>query len=370
MLLACGHAPVPALPVDGGTDGASAPDGGHARDAGIAADAGQRIDGGARDAGAINSDGGEGGVAPCPADLVCVDAFPFVQAGDTTWSARRALNAYNCAPRTNEGGPEVVYRVVVDRPGILGARVRDAEFTDIDLHILRELDAASCMGRDDAALSRFVEPGTYFVVADTWVDGAGVERLGSFEIEIHFRPVADIACAMRTEPLPRVQGDVLQMPATGAVVLEAHLVSTAEAFDGGWPTSARDGLERHYGFSEMATGYVMRRTQVWAPEGEGGSMWGQGSAAKPPLDHEGWYVNMYWRMRPARGTRMIIRQPSGPLAVVAAAGYETGPGSATAIGGATEEIHDYLGTTHRDTLTMGFAVDESLPVGPVRCAGP
>jgi hypothetical protein len=173
---------------------------------------------------------------------------------------------------------------------------------------------------------------------------------------------------MRSEPLPRVQGDVLQLPVTGPVVLEAHLVTPSEPFDGGWPSAARDGVERHYVLSEAESRYVMHRREDWAPYGEGGSMWGQGSSVKPPLADEAWYVNMYWRNRPAAGTRMIIQQPDGGLGVVAAAGYETGPGSATAIGGATEEIHDFLGTVHRSPLTMGFAVDQTLPFGPVRCA--
>jgi hypothetical protein len=298
---------------------------------------------------------------------VCVTGFPFHDERDTSMGAARVFHTYSCAPGMNEGGPEVVYRVSVPRPGILGARVRDGDFTDVDLHILRDLDPSTCLGRNDRALSRFVEAGTYYVVADTWVDGTGTERVGAYALDLTVTEIPSIPCAMRSEPLPRRTGDVLQLPATGPVVLEAHLVTTEEDFDGGWPTSATDGIPRHYTVSEARSGYVMARDQTWAPEGEGGSMWGQGSTAKPPLEHEAWYVNMYWQNRPARGTRMIIRQPDGGLGVVAAAGYETGPGSPTAIGGATEEIHDFLGTTHRSVLTMGFAVDPALPVGPVRC---
>ena len=52
---------------------------------------------------------------------------------------------------------------------------------------------------------------------------------------------------------------------------------------------------------------------------------------------------------------------------VAAAGYETGPGANTAIGGVSEEIHDYLGTDHRDALELGFAEDQTLAFGPIDC---
>ena len=64
---------------------------------------------------------------------------------------------------------------------------------------------------------------------------------------------------------------------------------------------------------------------------------------------------------------MIVTNPANGRAVVAAAGYETGPGSNTAIGGVSEEIHDYLGTEHRDALQLGFAVDQDLPLGPIDC---
>jgi hypothetical protein len=337
--------------------------------AGVDAGAGGR-DGGFGEDGGVVDDGGASNAdaGTCPTGLICVDSLPFHDDRDTSTSPLRNFSSYSCAPSTNESGPEYVYRVILTAPGILGARVADGSFADIDLHFLSALDAQACIARDDTALSRYLEPGTYYVVADTYVDASGVEHVGAYGLDITFTPVAEIACATKTDPLPRAQGDVLQMPATGPVVQEAHLVTPSEPFDGGWPSSATDGLDRHYTLSEATSHYLMNRHEVWAPFGEGGSMWGQGSSSKPPLSDEAWYVNMYWRTQPARATRMIIRQPDGGLAVVVAAGYETGPGSVTAIGGATEEIHNFLGTVHRSTLTMGFAVDQSLPFGPVRCA--
>jgi hypothetical protein len=365
-----GHADGAALdagPIDAAEGGVSdagvlaPPDGGWADGGSSEAFDGGPADGGAGDGGPMDAG------APCPSGLLCVDSFPFHDSRDTSLSPSRAFASYGCAPAINESGPEIVYRVTVPGPGILGARVQDDSFADIDLHLLRALDPGTCLARNDSAFSFVVEAGTYYLVADTWVDGTGVERVGRYSLSLALEPLPEIPCAMRSEPLPRVQGDVLQLPVTGPVVLEAHLVTPSEPFDGGWPSAARDGIERHYALSEAASRYVMRRREDWAPYGEGGSMWGQGSSIKPPLTHEAWYVNMYWLHRPAPGTRMIIRQPDGGLGVVAAAGYETGPGSATAIGGATEEIHDFLGTIHRSALTMGFAVDQTLPFGPVRC---
>ena len=64
---------------------------------------------------------------------------------------------------------------------------------------------------------------------------------------------------------------------------------------------------------------------------------------------------------------MIVRNPANGRAVVAAAGWETGPGAITSIAGVTEEIHDHLGTNHLSTLEIGFALDEQLPLGPIDC---
>ena len=108
----------------------------------------------------------------------------------------------------------------------------------------------------------------------------------------------------------------------------------------------------------------MDRTEPWAwePGGEPGrgAHWD-----KLPPDAECWYVNMYWADRPAAGTRMIV-QANG-RAVVAAAGYETGPGNLDHIGGVTEEIHRYLDTVHISEMTLGFAADQTLPLGPIEC---
>ena len=76
-------------------------------------------------------------------------------------------------------------------------------------------------------------------------------------------------------------------------------------------------------------------------------------------------MNMMWAQRPAPGTRVILR--ANGRAVVAAAGFETGPGELDVIGGATEEIHRYLGTVHRDVIEVGFAADQALPFGPITC---
>jgi hypothetical protein len=336
----------------------------------------------------------DSGVVACALGRSCnpipIEAFPFSDVRDTTFAEDQVVDAYACAPTTDESGPEIWYRVEIPAAGALEASIDDlpGDDLDIDLHLLSELDPASCLARDNLGFSRRVTAGTYYLVADTWVDGSGAARPGPYELEVRFTATPTGACATIDVDLqmfwndcapsvpdcfeaPGPDGDparFLRTPTVGPVVKEAHLVTVDESFPNDWPTSFTDQIERHYQISEAATGRSLARDQPWAPAGEGGSEFGQGSTGAPlPVLDEAWYLNMYWRQRPERGTRMIVRNPANGLTVVASAGYETGPGSNTAIGGVVEEIHLYLGTEHRDELEIGFAADQTLPLGPIDC---
>ncbi|MCB9734342.1 MAG: hypothetical protein H6745_17260 [Deltaproteobacteria bacterium] len=327
--------------------------------------------------------------APCPLGHACnpvvIAAFPYADHRDTAAATSREVAAYGCAPATNEGGAEVFYVFTVTEVGVVSLAVDDVagDAVDVDVHLLTAPDGDHCLRRDNRALSWVVRPGTYYVAVDTWVDGAGAEKAGPYTLSAGFVPLGSGPCAVALRDVRMFWSSCaagvdcfedggqryLHTPSIGPVVKEAHLVTPDEAFAGnGWPTAARDQIDRHYALSEAATGYHATRTEPWAPFGEGGSQWGQGAGGKPPLAAESWYVNMYWRDRPAAGYRLLVLNPANGRAVVAAGGYETGPGSNTAIGGVAEEVHDHLGTGHRDELVLGFLVDQSLPWGPIDCA--
>ena len=329
---------------------------------------------------------------PCPLGHRCnpvpIAALPFTDSRDTASATSDAQDTYGCAPDTDESGPEVWYALTVGEVGVVTIAVDDVpgDGVDVDVHLLDEA-GSSCLARDNKALTRVLRAGSYRVVVDTWVAADGSVKAGPYTLTVTFRPLGSGPCALDlvdqrmfwSSCAPGVdcfeaeQGGstwrFLHTPAYGPVVHEAHLVTPGEDFPGnGWPTAARDQIDRHYAVSQAASGYVMDRKTEWAPFGEGGSQWGQGAlGVKPPVEAEAWYVNMYWKDRPAAGTRMLVLDPESGRAVVAAGGYETGPGSNTAIGGAVEEIHHYLGTAHRDPLVMGYLVDQTLPYGPVTC---
>ncbi|HEY3352474.1 MAG TPA: hypothetical protein VGQ83_04445 [Polyangia bacterium] len=357
-LAACSSASEPAAGADGGGADAAVRD-----DAPAAADG----PGPGADA-AAQADAGPDGPPPCPAGVTCVDTFPFGDDRDTTQEPAGTLDGYSCAPSTNESGPEVVYRVTVPADGFLSAAVIEAAGVDVDVHILGDLDPAACLSRGNYHARADVTAGVYYVVVDTY---AGAAQAGAFHVDIGFLAPSAGGCGMQAGAMARVGdgGNHLAMPATGPMVLEAHLVTQEEPPP--YPATATDELAAHYALSQSRTGLVMHRTQDWAPL-EGGSFYGAGigSPTDFPVVDEGWYVNMYWTQaaRPAKGTRMILRAPGGDRAVVVAAGYETGPGDLTAVGGTPEESHFYMGTGHLDPMLIGIAVDQTLPLGPRRCA--
>ncbi|MDF1563886.1 MAG: hypothetical protein P1V51_12630 [Deltaproteobacteria bacterium] len=361
LLVALFLAPACGAGTASGQDG-GLPDG----DAG-ASDAGP--DDGGTDSGP--GDGGDGG-SDCPLGVICVDTLPFHDENDTGLSTARDLDGYGCAPGTDESGPERIYRVRLPTAGFFSAAVHDGAGVDVDLHLLASLDAADCLDRGDLSVAADLEAGFVYVVADTYVSG-GVEHAGPYGLDLGLLVPSEGDCGLEVGTMARVNdgGNTLAMPATGPIVREAHLVTAEEPEP--YPSAAREFIERHYALSQETTGLVMHRLESWAPL-EGGSFYGAGigSPTLLPVLEEGWYVNMYWQVsdRPARGTRMILRLPGTDRAVVVAAGHETGPGNLAHIGGTPEETHFYLGTSHLDVLTLGIAVDQSLPFGPRRCTGP
>jgi hypothetical protein len=336
---------------------------------------GGETDGSSGDGG--SGDGGPGGdtttgtIPACEPGVICIDSFPYHYEGDTSSLPAGTLDAYGCSPDTDEGGSEVIFRLDTAKAGFVSALVTDdpEADVDIDVHLLASLDPDDCIDRGNLDVTSHVDAGSLYIVADTYVSG-GTPQAGEFALDIGYVIPEPGSCAMETGWLDRVGTSVdLAMPATGPVVMEAHLVTVEDGFgtsaSGDWPNSYTEGLDGHYERAGETSGMFFDRSQVWCPQES--SEYGQAAyGSKLPIEDETWYVNMYWSDRPDAGTRMILQKSDG-TAVVVAAGYETGPGDLDNVGGVGEEVHTYLGTGHESVLTLGFAVDQTLPLGPIAC---
>ncbi|MBJ93987.1 MAG: hypothetical protein CMP23_05855, partial [Rickettsiales bacterium] len=113
---------------------------------------------------------------------------PFVDANSTSGAAQDLVDRYDCAPGTQEHGPEVVYRFVTSAPGDFRAELIDGVGVDIDLHLAQNPTVSGgllsgCIARAHETLEVTNLPaGEYWLFADSWTSGAGVEYAGAFEL--------------------------------------------------------------------------------------------------------------------------------------------------------------------------------------------
>jgi hypothetical protein len=108
------------------------------------------------------------------ADPFVVPSLPFADTRDTSAGGSRVFARYPCDAAADESGPEFVYRITVTRPTALRAMVVTRGSTDVDLQLLdRTATAASCSARDDRVITTTLQPGTWHLTVDTYVDAAG-----------------------------------------------------------------------------------------------------------------------------------------------------------------------------------------------------
>lgn len=173
--------------------------------------------------------GGSSPSDPCPDGVICVDSLPYTDTNTTSGGAA-SLDGYSCAPDTDESGPERVYRVDVAEAGLLVASLDELVVgVDVDVHILEQWDASTCIDRGHWDAVALLPAGRYWIIVDSWVDGSGVSQEGSYELTLALNTANDH------------QSDGLH-----PTVLEAAL----RAFDRAWVLGQTMDLE--YGIIDYA----------------------------------------------------------------------------------------------------------------------
>ena len=115
--------------------------------------------------------------------------FGFTDSRDTSLSESSQIDSY--PPFTaNESGPEYVYGFTVDEPVRVTAEILRPEPSgvDIDVHLLSSLAPLETIGRGDAAVYAHLDPGTYYIVLDTY---GGADRAGWYTLGVVIRPDRD-----------------------------------------------------------------------------------------------------------------------------------------------------------------------------------
>jgi cell wall-associated NlpC family hydrolase len=179
-----------------------------------------------------------------------------------------------------------------------------------------------------------------------------------------------------------LSGHTYKMRATsGPISEEDHLVSTGDSNQ--HPGDIHSGISEHLSVTNFSTNCpsgssnCSPSSQVWTPAEGGGSVGGGSGHGVPPASAEPWGMNELWggsigtcsSETPPAGTKVIITSTKTGKSVVAAAGYECGPGSTSFAAGAQNEVLANLGINSGDSVTLGFAIDQSVPYGPYTCKG-
>jgi hypothetical protein len=78
-----------------------------------------------------------------------------------------------------------VYRLTIPNSGFLALELSDMESgADVDVHLLSDLDADDCIDRGHWLAGSWISAGTYWVVADSWVNGAGLALSGAYTLRV------------------------------------------------------------------------------------------------------------------------------------------------------------------------------------------
>jgi hypothetical protein len=114
--------------------------------------------------------------------------FLYIDERDTSEATSDSLDSYPGFAELDESGPEYVYRFRLDRPARLSATIAFAEpdGVDVDLHLLSSLEPVELVRRGNTALYALLEPGTYWLVADTFV-ASGTPRPGPYRLDLRVR---------------------------------------------------------------------------------------------------------------------------------------------------------------------------------------
>lgn len=163
-----------------------------------------------------------------------ITSFPFEHDGNTANSDSLLLDRYSCAPNTSEAGGEVVYRFTVAKPGTLDVSTGDEAGVDVDIHLLTSPDQDHCLIRNNKVFSyELPAPGTYYIVADTYVDVEGVSYEGPYHLSVAF---AEDPNWVPPDPGPEADGpepmpdtvDVVEVVEVSPDVLEPEDITASE----------------------------------------------------------------------------------------------------------------------------------------------
>ena len=116
-------------------------------------------------------------------DPYIIDSIPYTH-GNNSNKGTNVITQYagNCT-NTNEGGPEIYYKLELTRNTKIRAFALSSSNVDVDMHLLKSTNASGCLARGDKWVEGNLSAGTYYLVVDTYKnnDNAGEYLFGIVE---------------------------------------------------------------------------------------------------------------------------------------------------------------------------------------------
>lgn len=132
-----------------------------------------------------------------------IGALPYTYVDNThntgTVGAPDSINFYPGYTQ-NESGPEYVYTFTVPankKYKVTATLSGMSTGVDIDIHLLSSLSPLAVLARNDTTLTQSLEAGTYYLVADTYVNASGVEKKGAYTLTVNFVDETAVVVANR-----------------------------------------------------------------------------------------------------------------------------------------------------------------------------
>jgi len=142
-------------------------------------------------------------------EIIEIANFPYSDTKNTEDSTRREFDPTSgvCKPSAgSEAGAEYVYRFTVDSTAIVTADIvneKSGDEIDVDIHLLKDgTDEEHCIDRDNKKIVKTVEPGTYYLILDTYVTESGTENAGSYDLKV---TISELDSEIDVEALERVR---------------------------------------------------------------------------------------------------------------------------------------------------------------------
>lgn len=180
---------------------------------------------------------------------------------------------------------------------------------------------------------------------ENWKKTIALPTIGKFAVEDHYVTNHDVFPYSRLFPIAREE------------LIEEHLENSFTLYQ---KYNTKTSFQKLYPYNN----------RVWT-KSEGGEI-GQGSIGDGQVrllspEMELWLLTMMWEdgEKPIMGTKFLVK--ANGKAVVVIAGFETGPRYQKFVGGLTQEVHHWLGTTDESQIEIHYLKNQNVPFGPVIC---